>query len=145
MIKPLDDPVVSRLVEIARRCPVLQKCPLKLSTKQRGKNSAYGNNEVLVAITGSKEIAELNAGFLQEMGYNTGSVWDCTERELEELLNGQKGKALIQPVSLGGGSFVSIDSISACTFRDFGSARGTAPVGARKMPTGSKVECSTAD
>ena len=148
LIKPLSDPLVSRLIEIAREsgriCPALTKRLLELSTIQKKGKSDYGYNTVIVAAVGSPEVAELNAGYLQEHGYNNGFFWDFTTSELEEKLSGTKDHAIIRPVGLGGGSYVDVYGIDASygNFGIVGRARGVVH-GEQKISSGNKGRRTT--
>jgi hypothetical protein len=129
-----DDPVVSKLVECARQCPVLKTRPLEFSTEQRGGKSVYGSNDTVVAATGSRAIAEFNAGYLLDKGCRIGCVLDFTEEDLEDLLRGNENGVVICPVGLGGDVFNDVNIIFADgSFSIDGRARGSAHVGAQKI------------
>ncbi|MBS3147417.1 hypothetical protein J4219_00870 [Candidatus Woesearchaeota archaeon] len=144
LLKPLDNPLVSRLVQIARDnkriCPAVDARPLKLSTSQKNGRSDYGQNPNIIAVIGNVELAELNAAYLQERGAEHGCLWTFTRASLENILARNDHEfipadhALIQPVGLGGiNSHGHIGYVSIGAFGFFSDARARGVVGARKF------------
>src|SRR3989338_3236070 len=103
---PIDDPFISRLIQIAREnnriTPAQPEIALKLSTKRA--SDQYSRNKTIIAAIGSPEIAELNAEYLDDEHYELGHLYNFPESKLEILLNGKERHALIRPVGLGGGN-----------------------------------------
>lgn len=125
LIKPVKDrficDLIARAKEAGRVVPALMGTPLKLATAQVEGKSAYGQHPNVVAAFGNSELAELNASYLSERGYETGYLHDFTTQEIKMALKGKENNAIVQAVGLGGfGVF-----IFACQyFSSKGYARG---------------------
>lgn len=144
LVIPCSEPLVAKLIGLAQEAgrvrPIFKANPLKLSTEQTRGRSEYGKNKDIIAVVGNAEIAELNAAYLQKMQREHGFLYDFTESDIEKMLKGKDGQALIRPVGLGSGNYGSIiDVIYAYYGFDVnGRARGVVH-GAREIPLETKV------
>ncbi len=143
LIIPQNEPLVAKLIGLAQEAgrvrPIFKANPLKLSTEQTRGRSEYGKNKDIIAVVGNAEIAELNASYLQKMQREHGFLYDFTESNIEKMLEGKDGQAVVRPVGLGGGNGISIDDIDdGSSFSGSGRARGEVH-GAREIPLETQV------
>src|SRR3989344_4614824 len=136
LVKPVKDGFICDLIaqakDTGRVAAALTERPLKLTTAQTKGKSAYGQNQNVIAIFGSAELGEMNAGYLSERGYKEGSVWDHTTKELESEFKGEEDSAIVCSVGLGGGDYVISYVNAVDVFNNYGRARGVVHVGAQK-------------
>ena len=137
LVKPVKDGFICDLIaqakDTGRVAAALTESPLKLATAQKDGKSAYGQNQNIIAVFGSAELGEMNAGYLSERGYKEGSVWDHTTKELESEFKGEEDSAIVCSVGLGGGDYVISYANAVDVFNNYGRARGVVHVGAQKV------------
>ena len=130
LLIPFEDKQLKDLLIRAEKADRIKKLPnsnLELALPD------YVKNDVVRAL--EQDLAEPNAQFLKEKGFEKGYVWLLNPDQVGKETDGKS--AIVRPVGLGGGNFGGIDDVVACyDFVDGGRARGVR--GAREFSTGNK-------
>ena len=138
LIKPITDGFICDLIAQAkasdRIAPAQSVRELALSTKKIKGRSEYGQNPTTNAVFGSSELAELNAEYLVDRGYEFGRVWDWKAQELEKLLD-KEDNVIVRAVGLGDVYWNYIYFVGAFVYfgSNSGRARSVVHVDAQKI------------